>query len=86
MRRVLAVLLAGLMLVTSVFVSAVTILILARLVMQPMLRLRANLAAAAQDPANADRYQVRHPKDHELGDLAACRPFRSVTEALVALS
>ena len=48
----------GLVLLISVFVSGAAMFILDRLILRPMLTLRAHLVAARQDPANADRYTL----------------------------
>ncbi len=59
----------GLVLVISLFVSVVTIFIVGRLVLRPMLGLRAHLLAARQDPAHADRYTLVERNGDELGEI-----------------
>lgn len=60
---------AGLVLLISAFVSGATMLILGRLILRPMLALRAQLVAARRDPANADRYTLERREGDELGDM-----------------
>ena len=59
----------GLVLLISVFVSGAAMFILGRLILRPMLTLRAHLVAARQDPANADRYTLDEREGDELGDM-----------------
>ncbi|MDP6704989.1 MAG: ATP-binding protein [Alphaproteobacteria bacterium] len=61
---------AGLVLLVSVFVSLVTVLILGRQVLWPMLELRAMLVSAQEDPDNADRYTLAFNRADELGEMA----------------
>ncbi len=58
----------GLVLLISGFVSAVTMAILGRAVLLPLLRLRASLTAARDDPANADTYLLDQMPGDELGE------------------
>ena len=58
----------GLVLLISGFVSAVTMAILGRTVLRPLLRLRASLTAARDDPANADAYLLDRMPGDELGE------------------
>ena len=60
---------AGLVLLVSVFVTGVTMIILDRQVLQPVLSLRATMAAAEADPANAERYTLDKWRSDELGDI-----------------
>ena len=59
----------GLVLVISVFVSGATMFVLGRLILRPMLQLRAKLVAARRDPANAERYAIERHRNDELGDM-----------------
>ena len=60
---------AGLVLLISAFVSGVTMVILGRSVLTPLLALRGNLASAGADPANADQFSLRARRNDELGDV-----------------
>ena len=60
----------GLVLLISVFVPGVTMLILGRLILRPMLEIRAKLVAAQSDPNHAERYKLRKWRDDELGEMA----------------
>ena len=59
----------GLVLLISVFVSIVTMAIFGRSVLLPLLRLRASLSGAHQDPTHADRYVLAETRADELGEL-----------------
>ncbi len=59
----------GLVLVISVFVSGATIFVIGRLILRPMLQLRAKLVAARRDPTNAERYAIERHGNDELGDM-----------------
>ena len=61
----------GLVLIVSAFVSSVTILIVGRLVLRPMLRLRTHLIAAQDDPTHADAYVLDYSRRDELGETVA---------------
>ena len=58
----------GLVLLISGFVSAVIIAILGRSVLLPLLRLRASLVAACDDPAQADTFVLERRPDNEIGE------------------
>ena len=58
----------GLVLLISVFVSAVIMAILGRSILLPLLRLRASLVAAHDDPANADAFAMERRPDNEIGE------------------
>ena len=59
----------GLVLLISSFVCAVTMFILGRSVLIPLLKVRDNLVEALADPALADRYTLDESRDDELGDV-----------------
>ncbi|MFQ5959385.1 MAG: PAS domain-containing sensor histidine kinase [Alphaproteobacteria bacterium] len=59
----------GLLLLISLFVSGVTLLVLGRLILRPMLDLHTKLVAAWQDPSHADRYALEWRGCDELGDI-----------------
>ncbi len=59
----------GLVLLISVFVCAITMAIIGRSILVPLLRLRTNVSAARDDPANADRYVHTEARRDELGEL-----------------
>jgi len=61
----------GLVLIISAFVSGITILIIGRLVLRPMLRLRSHLIAAQGDPIHADAYVLDYARSDEFGDTIA---------------
>ena len=67
--RAFVVRIIGLVLLISTFVTAATMGILGRSVLIPVLRLRQNLMAAANDPENPDRYTVAVDRKDELGDV-----------------
>ncbi len=58
----------GLVLLISGFVSAVTMAILGRSVLLPLLRLRSSLTAARDDPAHADAHLLDRLPGDELGE------------------
>ena len=58
----------GLVLLISGFVSAVIMAILGRSVLLPLLRLRASLVAARDDPAQADTFVLERRPDNEIGE------------------
>jgi PAS domain S-box-containing protein len=58
----------GLVLLISGFVSAVIMAILGRSVLLPLLRLRASLVAACDNPARADTFVLEHRPDNEIGE------------------
>ncbi len=60
---------SGLVLLISLFVSAITMAILGRSVLRPLLRLRASLTAAHDDPARADAYVLPEASPDELGEV-----------------
>lgn len=60
---------AGLVLLISVFVTGVTMVILDRQVLRPMLNLGSAMSAAESDPANADQYTLGQKRSDELGDI-----------------
>ena len=60
---------SGLVLLISVFVTAVTMAIFGRSVLLPVLRLRASLTRAHQDPTHAERYVLAETRADELGEL-----------------
>ena len=58
----------GLVLLISGFVSAVIMAILGRSVLLPLLRLRATLVAARDNPADADAFMLERRPDNEIGE------------------
>ena len=60
---------AGLVLLISAFVCAMTMLILGHEVLRPMLHLRERLVAARSDPDHAERYTLPDRPGDELGDM-----------------
>ncbi|MFQ5467056.1 MAG: hypothetical protein ACE5DS_02865, partial [Kiloniellaceae bacterium] len=59
----------GLVLLISTFVTAATMVILSHSVLMPVLHLRRNLMAAANDPENPDLYTIDVDRGDELGDV-----------------
>ena len=59
----------GLVLIISAFVSAVTILILGKELLSPLLNIRRKLTAVGAAPAQADRHIMKDMTDDELGDV-----------------
>lgn len=59
----------GLVLLISSFVTVVTMVIVGRLVIGPVLRLRQSVVAAAADPGHPDRHAVDVAQDDELGEV-----------------
>ncbi len=59
----------ALILVVSAFVCAVTIFVVGRLVLRPMLDTRARLVAAERDPLHAKDYLAPTGRDDEIGEL-----------------
>lgn len=60
----------GLVLIIAFFVSTVTMVVIGRLILLPLIRLRNNLVAAANDPAHVDRYTLPILRRDEMGDVA----------------
>ncbi len=58
----------GLVLLISGFVSAVIVAILGHSVLVPLLRLRASLVAACDNPAQADTFVLERHPDNEIGE------------------
>jgi PAS domain S-box-containing protein len=58
----------GLVLVLSLFVSAVTVAVIGRSVLNPVLAIHRNLTAAHGDPENAERYRLSIEADNEIGE------------------
>ena len=71
----------GLVLLISLFVCAVTMGILGRSILLPLLNLRRSLTAARDDPAHADSYTLPTTRDDEMGDV-----IRAVDGLLVRVS
>ncbi len=59
----------GLVLLISFVVCGALMVIVGRFVLQPMLKLRGNLVAAREDPANADQYVLETTSRDELGEM-----------------
>ncbi len=60
---------AGLVLVISVSVAATTMVILGQWVLAPMLLIRERLGAAAENPAEADRFALEPGPRNEMGEV-----------------
>ncbi len=60
---------AGLVLLISGFVCVVTMFILDRIVLGPMLTIRDKLVSAQRDPAHADRYTMSAQRNDEVGEV-----------------
>ncbi len=60
----------GLVLIISVFVSAVTVFAHRRLVVAPLLEIRERLHAAHDDPNHPERHKLALSRDDEIGELA----------------
>ncbi|MCZ6895277.1 MAG: ATP-binding protein [Gammaproteobacteria bacterium] len=60
---------AGLVLLISGFVCVVTMFILDRIVLGPMLTIRDKLVSAQHDPAHADRYAMSAQRNDEVGEV-----------------
>lgn len=60
---------AGLTLLISLFLSVVTLFILNRQVLQPMLRLRDSLVAARRDSRQAEQYVAAYRRADEIGEM-----------------
>ncbi len=60
---------AGLVLIISLFLCAATMLALSRIILVPLLRLRAKLAEACDDPANLEKYKLNLELNDEFGDV-----------------
>ncbi|MBT5049311.1 MAG: PAS domain-containing sensor histidine kinase [Rhodospirillaceae bacterium] len=73
----------GLVLLISFVVCAATMVIVARKVLLPLLKLRDNLTAASRDPTNIDKYRMPNNQTDELGQvvLAANRLLEQVSVA-----
>ena len=61
----------GLVLVISLFVSAVTVIAHRTLVINPLLEIRQKLRAAHDDPTHPERYKIDFRRDNEIGDTVA---------------
>jgi len=74
---------AGLTLVISLFLAVVTLFILHRLVLKPVLRLRDSLVAARRHSREADRYVSEYRRPDEIGEMvrALHALLREVTQA-----
>ncbi len=59
----------GLVLLISGFVCVATMAVLGKLVLRPLLELRANLIAASENPANPEDYAVAVRHNDEFGDV-----------------
>lgn len=59
----------GLVLLISTFVTGVTVFILGRQVLQPLLRLREKLIAATDDPEHPEKYVAPTLRNDEFGDV-----------------
>ncbi|MCH9053960.1 MAG: PAS-domain containing protein, partial [Proteobacteria bacterium] len=60
---------SGLVLIISLSVSAATMLVLRKMILVPLLQLRASLIAASKDPDNPERYTLEIERDDEFGDV-----------------
>ena len=60
---------SGLVLIISLSVSGATMLVLRKMILVPLLRLRASLIAASEDPDNPERYTLELERDDEFGDV-----------------
>ncbi|MCH8098690.1 MAG: PAS domain S-box protein, partial [Proteobacteria bacterium] len=60
---------SGLVLIISLFVSGATMLVLRKMILVPLLRLRASLIAASKDPDNPERYTLDLKRNDEFGDV-----------------
>lgn len=60
----------GLVLMITFFVSSVTLLVVGRWVLRPVLKIRASLANVQRDPSLADSFSLKHPRNDEIGDMA----------------
>ena len=60
---------SGLVLIVSLFVSGATMLVLRKMILVPLLQLRASLIAASKDPDNPERYTLDLKRDDEFGDV-----------------
>ena len=60
---------SGLILIISLFVSGATMLVLRKMILVPLLQLRASLIAASEDPANPERYTLELERNDEFGDV-----------------
>lgn len=60
---------SGLVLVISLFVSGTAMLVLRKMILVPLLRLRASLIAASEDPDNPERYTLELERDDEFSDV-----------------
>ena len=60
----------GLVLLIAVVVSTITMIFIGRLILLPLIRLRDNLVAAANDPAHVDQYTLPIIRRDEMGDVA----------------
>jgi nitrate/nitrite-specific signal transduction histidine kinase len=81
-----------LVLLISIVVCLVTMLVIGRFVLMPVLDLRDGLTAARDDPANADSYALPETQRDELGELVGAvnrllRPVsRTYREDLAAMA
>lgn len=60
---------AGLVLMISIFVSGGAMIVLGRLILTPMLQVRAAVVAASENPAQADTYGPDYRHRNEMGEL-----------------
>jgi len=60
---------SGLVLIISLFVAGATMLVLRKMILVPLLRLRASLIAASEDPDNPERHTLELERDDEFGDV-----------------
>ena len=86
---------AGLVLLISGFVCIVTMVILDRIVLGPMLGIRANLVAAQREPQYADRHIMSHRRNDEMGEVVEAlnsllmrvsKTYREDLAAMVAMA
>ncbi len=60
---------AGLVLIISLFVCAATMFALSRIILVPLLQLRAKLGEACDDPANPEKCKLNLERNDEFGDV-----------------
>ncbi|CCQ75383.1 bifunctional diguanylate cyclase/phosphodiesterase [Magnetospira sp. QH-2] len=73
---------AGLVLVIALFVTIVTMLVISRAILMPLLTLRHRLQAVGDDPEKADQYQAPEAREDEIGDLQ--RAFNGMITRIAA--
>ena len=61
----------ALVFISSLFVATVTVVAHGELVLSPLLKMRANLLAAQDDPTNAQAYKLPAGRDDEIGETVA---------------